>query len=89
MLDKGRATLAKKPGEYHFNCPLDGNFLSFVGIEAEALKEQLSQGKGDGEILEWIEANAKHKRTPVEVAAWTAYAEQRAPADLETPEVFQ
>ena len=88
MLDKGRATLAKKPGEYHYNCPLDGNLLSFVGIEAEALKEQLSQGKGDGEILEWIEANAKHKRTPVEVAAWTAYAEQRAPADLESRKFF-
>ncbi len=23
MLDKGRATIAGKQGEYHFNCPLD------------------------------------------------------------------
>jgi hypothetical protein len=34
MLDKGRATLAGKNGEYHYNCPLDQNFLRFVGIDA-------------------------------------------------------
>src|SRR6185369_6033844 len=64
MLDKGRATIAGKNGEYHYNCPLDQHLVNFVGIDADALREQLAAGKGDGEILEWVEANAKIKRTP-------------------------
>jgi hypothetical protein len=38
MLDKGRAAIAGKNGEYHYDCPLDQRILSFLGIEAEALK---------------------------------------------------
>ena len=87
-LDKGRATLAGKNGEYHFACPLDQRFLEFVGIDAEAIKKQLKAGKGDGEVLEWILANARHKRTDSEVAAWSAFAENRVPADLESREYF-
>ena len=88
MLDKGRATLASKNGEYHYACPLDQRLLEFLGIDPEALKQELAKGKGDGEILEWIEANAKHKRSPVEIAAWSAFAEQRTPADTESRAYF-
>ena len=77
MLDKGRATVAGKNGEYHYACPLDQRFLEFVGIDPEALKKELN--KSDGEILEWIEKNAKHKRTAPEIVAWSAWQEQRAP----------
>ncbi len=84
MLDKGRATLAGKHGEYHYACPLDQRFLNFVGIDPEALKKELATGKGDNEILDWIQANAKHKRTEIEIAAFTAYAEPRAPSDMES-----
>ena len=83
MLDKGRATIIGKNGEYHFNCPLDQRILSYLGIEAEALKTQLAAGKGDGEILEWIQAHGKNKRTPSEIAAWSAYQDHRAPSDPE------
>ena len=58
-LDKGRATINGKNGEYHYNCPLDQRFFEFVGLDAEALKTQLQAGKGDGEILDWINQNAK------------------------------
>ena len=54
MLDKGRATLAGRNGEYHYACPLDQRFLEFTGIDPEKLKTVL--GKGDGEVLEWIRA---------------------------------
>jgi hypothetical protein len=57
MLDKGRATLNGKNGEYHYNCPLDQRLLGYLGVDAEALKKELAAGKGDGEILEWIETN--------------------------------
>ena len=88
MLDKGRAAIAGKLGEYHYDCPTDQRFLSFVGLSAAALKQQLAAGKGAGEILQWIEKPAKHKRTESEIAAWSAHCEQRAPADTDSREFF-
>jgi hypothetical protein len=85
-IDKGRATLAGKNGEYHFACPLDQGFLEFAGIDPEALKKEL--GKSDTEILEWIKANAKHKRTTPEILAWSAWQEQRAPDNPDSREYF-
>lgn len=84
MLDKGRATIAGKVGEYHFNCPLDQRFTGFVGIDAMQVKKQLAAGKGDGEILDWILAHAKTKRSEVEIATWSALQEQRVPADVDS-----
>jgi hypothetical protein len=88
MLDKGRATIAGKHGEYHYACPMDQRFLEFVGISADALKKQLAAGKGDGDILAWIDKNSKHKHDPATVANWSDVAEQRAPSDLESREYF-
>jgi hypothetical protein len=88
MLDKGRATVAGKHGEYHYACPLDGRFLEFVGINPKALKKELAKGKGDGEILKWIEKNARHKRSAPEIAAWSVWQEQRAPDNPDAREYF-
>lgn len=88
MLDKGRATIAGKNGEYHYNCPLDQRLLAFLGITADALKKQLAAGKGDAEILQWIEKNAKHKHNPAEIKAWSDFVEQRVPQDNESRAYF-
>ena len=88
MLDKGRATVAGKNGEYHYACPVDRRFLDFVGIKPDALRKQLAAGKGDTEILQWIQKNARHKRTEPEIVAWSAYQEQRAPSETEGREFF-
>ncbi len=88
MLDKGRATIAGKNGEYHYDCPMDQRFLSFAGVDAKALKKQLAAGKGDGEILAWIEKTAKHKHSEAEICAWSSYASARAPMDVESREFF-
>src|SRR5215471_9266470 len=79
MLDKGRAEIAGKNGEYHYNCPMDQRLLGFLGIDAEALRKELAAGKGDGEILEWIQQNAKNKHSDPEIASWSAQAELRVP----------
>ena len=85
MLDKCRATIAGKNGEYHYDCPVDQHFLRFVGIDAEELKTEVATGKGDGEILEWIEANAKHPREQWEIAQWSSFHESRGvDSDAET-----
>jgi hypothetical protein len=88
MLDKGRATVNGKHGEYHYACPTDHRFLDYVGIKPDALKKQLAAGKGDTEILQWIGKNAKRKPTEPEIHAWSAYQEQRAPADTDSREFF-
>jgi len=88
MLDKGRATIAGKHGEYHFNCPLDQQFLKFAGIDADKLKEQLVQNKGDGEILEWITKNATNSPCPVKIAAWSAYQDTRGTSDMDSRQFF-
>src|SRR5580700_2841986 len=87
-LDKGRATIAGKNGEYHFACPLDTRFLEFVGIDPEDLKKELAAGKNDSEILEWIEKNARFRRSPIDIAAFSKMAEERVPGDTETREFF-
>ena len=86
MLDKGRATVAGKHGEYHYACPLDQGFLEFVGIDARTLKKELN--KSDGEILKWIQKHAKHKRTVPEIIAWSSWQEQRAPDNPDSREYF-
>jgi Domain of unknown function (DUF5069) len=88
MLDKGRATIAKTNGEYNYACPMDERFLDFVGIDGKALQDQLATGKGDGEILEWINENAKFKRSLVEISVWSKLAEKRVPTDVESRKFF-
>ena len=89
MLDKGRATLAGKNGEYVYNSSTDQHLVRFLGFDPEALLKELATGKGDGEILEWIQAHSSTPRSPWEVAAWSAYMEGRgATSDVETLEFF-
>jgi Domain of unknown function (DUF5069) len=88
MLDKGRAELLGKNGDYRFGCPLDQHLLKFIDLDADALKAELATGKGDGEILEWIEANAKQKREAWEIIQWSAWREQVVPSDVEMREYF-
>jgi hypothetical protein len=88
MLDKGRATITGKHGEYHYACPMDQRFLEFAGISAEALKKQLASGKGDGEILAWIQKTGKHKPGDAAIAAWSEFAAGRGPSDPESRDFF-
>ena len=89
MLDKGRADIAGKIGEYKYACPLDQRFIDFVGIDPVALRGELATGKGDGEILEWINATAKYKRTPWEIEQWSEHMQRRGPdSDAETLQHF-
>src|SRR5437899_7491794 len=77
MLDKCRATIAGKAGEYKYACPLDERFLEFAGIDPKALKKEVGKERSDGEILAWIESNARQKRSTAEIAAWSSWQENR------------
>jgi len=86
ILDKCRATLVKRNGEYSFNCPLDQYFLKFAGVNPASLKGQLARGLGDGEILTWIEKNQKHRRSGQEIEAWSDFMNRRAPTSIDQRE---
>jgi hypothetical protein len=85
-LDKARAKAAGNNGEYIFPGPLDKRFFEFVKIDPEVLYAEVQTGKGDGEILEWINQNAGHKPTPWEVSQWSAYNEARSPDSVQAKE---
>ena len=86
ILDKGRALLAGKLGEYHFaGKGMDRHFFNFTGLDHESLKNELAKGGGDGEILAWVQANSKPQRQPWEIVAWSEYHLHRTPdSDNET-----
>jgi hypothetical protein len=89
MLDKGRATLAGKNGEYHYNCTTDQHLVQFLGFDPDALLKELATGKGDGEMLEWVQTHSKTRRAPWEIEAWSAFMEKRGPdSDAETLAFF-
>src|ERR1700678_1118150 len=76
LLDKARATLSGKSGEYHYNCPLDQNFFSFTGVDHEALLAELKKGRSDTEMLGWLRAGTR--RLPSEIAAWSLWMKTNA-----------
>jgi hypothetical protein len=86
ILDKGRASVAGKLGEYHYaGKGMDRHFFNFVGVDHASLKNEIAKGLGDGELLAWVNANAKTPRQPWEILAWSGYHEQRTPdSDAET-----
>jgi len=88
ILDKCRATVAGKNGEYNFNCPLDQRFFEFVQVDAEAFKNEVKSGKGDWEMLEWVLANSKRKPAITDIVLWSKLQARRAPSDPETREYF-
>lgn len=84
VLDKARATLASTPGEYKFNNPLDNVLFAFAGVSAEEFLAQVKAGAGDFEMLQWLQAKAR--KAPHEIAAWSAWTETFVDHDVETLE---
>jgi hypothetical protein len=77
LLDKARAHLHGKAGEYHYNCPLDQHFFAFTGISHKKALVAIKAAKSDTEFLAWVNKNTKRQHS--EVAAWSAWIEQHGP----------
>jgi hypothetical protein len=88
MLDKGRAQIAGKNGEYHYSCPLDQRWFDLVGVDPIELLGELEGGANDSEVLKWIEVNAKTPRSVPEIEAWSRWQETRSPGDCDSREYF-
>ena len=73
-IDKCRATLVGKVGEYHFDCPLDKGLFGFKGIKGDDFKKFVATGATDAEITEWVKQNGVAK-TDTEIAEWSKKCE--------------
>ena len=81
LLDKARAHLVGKAGEFHYNCPLDQRFFTFTGINHQKMLAAIKTGKSDVEMSAWVDKHAK--RQPAEIAAWSVWMEQVGPGGAE------
>ena len=81
MLDKCRAVLAGTAGEYHFDCPLDNQFLGFTGIASDEFKAFVASGATDAEVADWIQQHSKIKERP-EIVAWNNKLRATRPCDM-------
>ena len=88
VLDKARASLVGKAGDYKYGNPMDQHFFGFTGITQDALLEQVKTGAGDWELLLWVNNHANPKRAPHDVRAWSAWLETMAIGDAEDLEWF-
>lgn len=81
LLDKARAVIAGKGGDYHYNCPFDQRFFTFTGIDPDATLEAIKSGKSDSEMLDWV--NDRAGKQLYEIKAWSEWLEQFGPSGAE------
>lgn len=87
-LDKGRASISDKAGDYHFDCPLDHVLFSFKGVTGDEIRKLLVEGKSDQEIVTWLNSKGTPK-TAEEVKEWSSAFESHSPyTDPEKKEWF-
>lgn len=86
LLDKARATIAGKAGEYHYNCPMDQHFFKFTGIDHDEALAEIKKGGSDSEFLAWV--RTKTTRLPSEIAAWSLWMRTVAPGGAPGHEWF-
>ena len=79
-LDKGRASLDGKTGEYHFDCPLDNMLFEFKGVKGSEVKKLIEADSSNKEIASWLDENGT-KKTSEEVKTWSDQMEAYKPYD--------
>ena len=82
-IDKCRASLRGKLGEYHYDCPLDNMLFGFKGINGGQFKTAVLAAKNYEDVGTWLQANGT-KKTPVEIKAWSD--EMEAGSLMKNPE---
>jgi hypothetical protein len=88
VLDKARASLVGKAGDYRYGNPMDQHFLAFTGITPDALLAQVGTGVGDWDVFLWVQAHSSPRRLPHEIRAWSDWLESMPIGDAEDLEWF-
>ena len=81
VLDKGRAAIAGRQGDYKFGNPVDGLLFEFAGVTADGFLSQLKTGADDVEMLAWL--SGQSRRSPAEIANWSAWTETFTDSSVE------
>jgi hypothetical protein len=82
-VDKCRASLTGKLGEYHYDCPLDNMLFSFKSINGGQFRAAVQAAKNYEDIGTWLQANGT-KKTPLEIKTWSDEMEAGSP--IQNPE---
>jgi hypothetical protein len=82
-VDKCRASIAGKLGEYHYDCPLDNQLFVFKGINGAQFKAAVASAKTYEEAATWLESNGTRK-TSAEIKAWSDKMETLKLKDVPT-----
>jgi Domain of unknown function (DUF5069) len=80
MIDKGRADLQGKVGEYHYACPLDQMLFDFKAVKADEVKKLLDSGATDEQVVAWFSSHGTPKKTD-EIKTWSDGVEGYRPYD--------
>lgn len=88
LIDKARAHVAGKNGEYHYDCGMDQHFWAFTGVKARDFIKPVRAGKSDSQILAWLLKHMKPHRTQAEIIQWSAWFEHRSPSAVAGREFY-
>ncbi len=69
-IDKCRALISNKIGEYDFDCELDRMLFDWKGITGDDLKRYVSEEHGDDEIIKWVKNNGTPKND-ADILRWS------------------
>ena len=69
-LDKCRADLAGKIGDYHFDCPLDNMLFSFKHLKGEDFRKAVETAETDDDVAYWVD-RAGTPRSDQEIKEWS------------------
>ena len=72
LLDQGRLPQAYAANVLETGFTLDGRFLAFTGLNAEALRQVILSSRTDDEVLAWVQEHAR----PTTAAEKHMWAEQ-------------
>lgn len=82
-LDKCRALLNDRIGEYHFDCPLDNILFNFKGVVGDDFKAEVERGASDDAMVDWLDTHGT-KKSSEEIKEWADGVERYSM--LEDPE---
>jgi uncharacterized protein DUF5069 len=78
FLAKGQLPQAYAANVLGAEYTLDGRFLTFTGLNAQALRHVIVSGCTDDEVLEWVQRHAK-PTTALEKQAWAEQIDRYRP----------
>lgn len=79
-IDKAKAAVHGKIGDYEYPCPMDRGLFEFLGMKESAFADFVKHAKSDAEIVNYSKAFVE-KKSPDEIATFNRRAMTAKPAD--------